>query len=76
MPAAFTQPAAGEHPPPVILVGKVLFGGKNELTKKKKMPYEVYLSFYVGISLRAPKKIIGCYLKDNNHNPISLLPIV
>ena len=52
--AAFTQPVAGKHPPPAILVGKVLFGGKSELTEKMTA-YEVYRRFYVGIILRVPK---------------------
>ena len=55
MPAAFTQPVVGEHPCPVILVGKVLFGGKSELTEKMT-PYEVYRRFYIGIRIHAPKK--------------------
>jgi len=54
MPAAFTKPVAGEHPPPVILVGKVLFGGNSE-PQEKMTPYEISLRFYVGIRLRAPK---------------------
>ena len=75
MPAAFIQPVAGAHPPPVILVGKVFVGGKSEL-EEKLTPYEVYRRFYVGIRLRTPKKDIGFYLKDNNHTAIVLLPIV
>ena len=62
MPATFTQPVAGIYPPPVILVGKVLFGVKSELTEKM-MPYEIYRRFYVGIRLRAPKKR-HCFLPE------------
>jgi hypothetical protein len=55
-------------------VCKVLFGGKSEVTEKMTH-YEVYRRFYVGIRLRAPKKIIGCYLKDNNHNLLACFPL-
>ena len=69
MPDTFTQTAVGEYPPPVILVGKVLLGGKSELTKKM-MPYEVYRRFYGGIKLCAPKRIT-CLNKNNTNGQYS-----
>ena len=47
----------GRAPPPAILVCKVLFSGKSEVTKKMT-PYEVYRIFYVGIRLCAQKKTL------------------
>ena len=47
--------SCGCAPPLSILMCKVLFSGKSEITKKMT-PYEVYRRFYVGIRLCTPKK--------------------